>query len=249
MMSQTSVTRTKNPDPLLADPFTNIRRPIVTANEAQQEAEKRRNMNDGMNVPMRQSEWFFSPGYGTVGVRYYPEDTIRIINVNYPHFGKAEEVQDWVSVGFEAAFCSPAAHPVEAVDGERREFSFRSGCSYVWKVTVDREVVDGAIVRYENGAVVIGLTSPPQKGRELLLWNIDPGKVGCRMGGDMPPDDPDRGRLMAVAGFGPLRNPYVILKAPGGQGLFQAPLSQIEVFYDEEGLQQVLASEGHVTLP
>ena len=44
-------------------------------------------------------EWAYSPSTGAVGERWEDGNPFRICNVNYPMYGRADEVTDWVSVG------------------------------------------------------------------------------------------------------------------------------------------------------
>jgi len=69
---------------------------------AKQEATRRMKNNDGLNAIGGQCEWAYSPSKNTVGMREAgTESPYRIINVNYPFYGNANLVDDWISVGTE----------------------------------------------------------------------------------------------------------------------------------------------------
>ena len=92
---------------------------MKTAKEAKREAESRRQNGDGLNALGGQSEWAYSPSTFSVGMRDDPEQRFRIVNINYPMYGRAEFVNDWVSVGTEKpkrgrpwskTFCNSSRH-------------------------------------------------------------------------------------------------------------------------------------------
>lgn len=61
-------------------------------------ANRRRTENNYLNRE-ECCEWAYSPKYNTVGMRWDPTTSFRIINIYYPMFGQSDKVTDWVSVG------------------------------------------------------------------------------------------------------------------------------------------------------
>jgi hypothetical protein len=76
----------------------------MTPKQAKSEAKRRLKDNNRLNARGGQSEWFYSPSKATVGCRidaYDCDSPIRIVNLDYPYYGKAHLVDDWESVGVE----------------------------------------------------------------------------------------------------------------------------------------------------
>lgn len=66
--------------------------------EAEATAIQRRKDNSNLNFN-DETEYAFSPSTFAVGMRNWPGEPFRVFNVNYPMYGKSDQVQDWVSVG------------------------------------------------------------------------------------------------------------------------------------------------------
>lgn len=93
---------------------------MTMTRDAKKEATARRNDGNGNNAIGGQSQWAYSPATGAVGMRsaHEPESTFRIVNVNYPMYGRADEVKDWVSVG---------------QDSPKRGWHWRRDAAGLWK--------------------------------------------------------------------------------------------------------------------
>lgn len=62
---------------------------------ARREALRRKSDQQGLN----DAEFAYSPATGAVGIRWSDDQAFRVFNVNYPMYGRNDEVTDWVSVG------------------------------------------------------------------------------------------------------------------------------------------------------
>lgn len=105
---------------------------------AEREAKARKRDNDGLNALGGQSERAYSPTHNTVGLREAgSDDSFRIPNINYPMYGHAQRVTDWVSVGCEKP---------------RKGWHWRL-CGNLWKQFLNTpdesyEIIDGMLVRH-----------------------------------------------------------------------------------------------------
>ena len=70
---------------------------------AKREAMARLREQHGMNAAPGLPELAYSPSTAAVGWRWNwgaePHEPFRVFNVNYPMYGRSDEVTDWVSVG------------------------------------------------------------------------------------------------------------------------------------------------------
>lgn len=111
-----------------------------TAEQAKREAIARKSDNDGLNALGGQSEWAYSPTLFTVGMREAGHGQYRVINVNYPYYGQADQVTDWVSVGVE----KPKRGWHWRFSGIWKQFKNVRGTKY--------RVIDGMLVQGESNA-------------------------------------------------------------------------------------------------